>query len=90
METPLGTTTFWRSGLKRLIPPWERRHLRVFACLRLAGGLVSAVCGVLTLSFGGADGKTYGWAALFLVLAALTFAGGYGELTVARSAPPRP
>jgi hypothetical protein len=33
--------------------------------------------------------KTYGWAALFLVLAALAFAGGYWELTIARSASPR-
>jgi hypothetical protein len=73
-----------RPGMQRLINPWEYRHLRVFACLRLAGGIVSAVCGVLLLSYG-----LYGWAAPFLVLAALNLAGGYWYITIARSAPPR-
>jgi hypothetical protein len=55
----------------------------------MAGGMVSAVCGVLTLAFGGADGKTCRWAALFLGAAALACAAGYWELTIARSASPR-
>ncbi len=41
------------------------------------------VCGVLTLAFGGSDAKTYGWAALFLVPAALNFAFGYWQITIA-------
>jgi hypothetical protein len=44
------------------------------------------VCGVLTLTFGGSDRKTYGWAALFLTQAALTLGFGYWQLTIARSA----
>ena len=78
-----------RAGMRRLIPPWEYRHLRAFASARIAAGIVLAVCGVLTLVFGGADGKTYGWAALFLGAAALACAAGYWELTIARSASPR-
>jgi hypothetical protein len=89
MNAPDEYTAFWRSGLQRLIVPWERRHLRVFASVRLVSGIVQAVCGVLTLTFGGSDVKTYGWAAFFLVFAALNLAGGYWELSVARSAPPR-
>ncbi len=78
-----------RTGMRRLIPPWEYRHLRAVAGARIDGGIVLAVCGVLTLSFGGADWKTYGWAALFLAAAAVAFAAGYWELTIARSASPR-
>lgn len=78
-----------RTGMRRLIPPWEYRHLRAFASARIAAGIVLAVCGLLTLVFGGADGKTYGWAALFLGAAVLACAAGYWELTIARSASPR-
>lgn len=74
-----------RPGLQRLISPWEYRHLRVFGAMRLAGGAVAAVCGLLTLSFGGSDGKTYGWAAFFLILAALNLMGGYWYSTIARA-----
>ncbi len=31
-----------RSGLQRLIIPWEYRHLRVFGVMRIAGGIVAA------------------------------------------------
>jgi hypothetical protein len=55
----------------------------------MAGGIVLAVCGVLTLSFGGSGGKTYGWAAFFLVLAALNLSGGTWYITIARSASAR-
>jgi hypothetical protein len=78
-----------RTGMRRIFPPWEYRHLRAWAAARIAGGIVCTVCGVLTLSFGGSDGATYGWAAVFLGGAALAFAGGYWELTIARSASPR-
>jgi hypothetical protein len=89
MDAPDGYAVFWRSGMKRLIVPWERRHLRFFACGRLVGGIVSGVCGVLVLSFGGSDRKAYGWAAFFLANAAANIAGGYWQITVARSVPPR-
>jgi hypothetical protein len=78
-----------RTGLRRVFPPWEFRHLRAWAAARLGGSVVAATCGVLVLAFGGKDGTTYAWAALFLGGGALAFAGGYWELAIARSAPPR-
>ena len=66
--------------MQRLINPWEYRHLRVFAATRFAGGSVAAAAGIVCLSYG-----VYGWAAFFLVLAALNLAGGYWYITIARS-----
>jgi hypothetical protein len=69
-----------RPGLHRLINPLEYRHLRFFGVTRVAGGSVAAAAGLICLSYG-----AYGWAAFFLVLAALNLAGGYWFLTIARS-----
>ena len=41
------------------------------------------------LSFGGNDGKTYGWTLAFLALAAAYFSFACWERTIARSASPR-
>ena len=73
-----------RSGMQRLINPWEYRHLRVFGVMRIAGGIVAAGIGAFILSY-----SAYGWAALFLVLGALNLAGGYWYLTIARSSSAR-
>jgi hypothetical protein len=73
-----------RSGLHRLINPWAYRHLRVFGTMHLAGGAVAAAAGFICLSYG-----VYGWAALFLVIAALNLAGGSWYLSIAQSAPGR-
>jgi hypothetical protein len=73
-----------RSGAHRLIAPWEYRHLRFFGAGRIAGGSVAAAAGLICLSYG-----VYGWAAFFLVLAALNLAGGSWFLTIARSASAR-
>ena len=73
-----------RSGMQRLINPFEYRHLRAFGVTRIAGGGVAAAAGVVCLSYG-----VYGWAAFFLVLAALNFAGGSWYITIDRSAPAR-
>ena len=73
-----------RSGLQRLIIPWEYRHLRAFGVTRIAGGLVAAIAGVVCLSY-----AVYGWAAFFLVVGAADLAVGYWEITIARSAAPR-
>ena len=85
---PKGLRGWWasppRSGLRRLIAPWEYRHLRAFGVTRIAGGSVAAAAGVVCLSYG-----VYGWAAFFLVLAALNLAGGYWYLTIVRSASAR-
>ncbi len=84
MNAPKDNTTPSRTGMRRVFPPWEYRHLRAWAGARIAGGIVLAGLGALMLAYG-----SYGWAALWLVLAALAFAGGYWELTIARSAPAR-
>ena len=70
-----------RSGLQRLIIPWEYRYLRVFGLMRIAGGIVAAGIGAFIISYG-----AYGWAAFFLVLGAADLAVGYWEITIARSA----
>jgi hypothetical protein len=73
-----------RSGIYRVIPPWVYRHLRFFGVGHIAGGCVAAAAGLICLSYG-----VYGWAAFFLVLAALNLAGGGWYLTIARSASAR-
>jgi hypothetical protein len=69
--------------MHRLINPWEYRHLRVYGVMRIAGG-VAAAAGVVCLAYG-----VYGWAAFFLVVAALNLAGGSWYLTIARAASAR-
>jgi hypothetical protein len=69
-----------RSGLQRLIYPWEYRHIRVFGTIRIAGGSVAAGAGLICLAY-----RVYGWAAFFLVVAALSLAAGYWYLTIDRS-----
>jgi hypothetical protein len=85
---PKGLRGWWRSpprpGLQRLINPIAYRHLRVFGVMHIAGGGVAAAAGVVCLSYG-----AYQWAAFFLALAALNFAGGSWYLTIDRSAPAR-
>jgi hypothetical protein len=53
---PKGLRGWWasppRSGLRRLIAPWEYRHLRAFGVTRIAGGSVAAAAGVVCLSYG--------------------------------------
>jgi hypothetical protein len=73
-----------RSGLQRLINPWEYRHLRAFGVTRIAGSFVAATAGVVCLSY-----AAYGWGAFFLVIGVLNLAGGYWYITIARSSPPR-
>jgi hypothetical protein len=73
-----------RSGIYRLIAPWVYRHLRFFGVAAIAGGLVAAAAGFICLSYG-----VYGWAAFFLVDAALAIGGGFWYLTIDRSAPAR-
>jgi hypothetical protein len=69
-----------RPGMQRLIIPWEYRHLRAFGITRIAGGSVAAAARVVCLSYG-----VYGWAAFFLVIAALNLAGGCWYIAIARS-----
>jgi hypothetical protein len=84
MNRPNDNTNPPRTGMRRLIVPWEYRHLRGYGITRIAFGSVAAVGGVLLLSY-----SSYRWAALFLVVGALNLAGGYWYITIARSALPR-
>jgi len=90
---PRGLRGWWasppRSGMQRIIIPWEYRHLRAWAGVRIAIAIVLVGLGAVTLSFGGNDWPTYGWTAFWLVLAAAQFSVAYWYLTIARSAPPR-
>ncbi len=90
---PKGLRGWWasppRSGLQRIIIPWEYRHLRGFGRVRIAAGTVLIGLGAVTLVGGSFTTEAAGWTAFWLVLAALQFSFGYWELTIARSAFPR-
>ena len=73
-----------RAGIYRLVPPWVYRHPRFFGAGHIAGGSVAAAAGLICLGYG-----VYGWAAFFLILAALNLAGGAWYLAIARSASAR-
>ncbi len=64
-------------------------NARASASVRIAGGIVLAGLGVVTLSFGGNDWKTYGWTMAFLAAAAANLAFAYWELSIAGSAAAR-
>ncbi len=82
---PKGLREWWltppRTGLQRLIWPYEYRHLRFFGVARVGAGSVAAGAGVICLSYG-----VYSWAAFFLAIGALNVAGGSWYLTIDRSA----
>ena len=69
-----------RSGMQRLIAPYEYRHIRAFGITRVAGGSVAVAAGAICLSY-----RAYAWAAFFLVIGALNCSGGYWYLSIARS-----
>lgn len=71
--------------MRRIIIPFEYRHLRAWAGVHTAIAIVLAGLGAVTLSFGGNHGVTYGWTALWLVLAAVQFTVAYWFLTIAHS-----
>jgi hypothetical protein len=71
--------------MRRIISPWEYRHLRAWAGVRTASAVALTGLGVVTLIFGGNDEKTYGWAAAFLAVAAANAAFARWELAIAHS-----
>jgi hypothetical protein len=83
------------TAMRRLVRPWESRHLRASANIRFAAGGFNLGVGLVLLSLGRSAGtdrerrKCCGWSAWFLVSAVLQFLGGYLDVTVDRSAPPR-
>jgi len=90
---PRGLIGWWlsppRTGMRRAIAPWEYRHLRVFAGIRIAVGFVVIGLAGVTLALGGNDGTAYACAAAFLALAAAQWLVAYWLLTIARSEPAR-
>ena len=90
---PKGLRGWWasppRSGMRRIIIPWEYRHLRGWARVRIAAGIALTGLGAVTLVGGSFTPEAIGWAALFLAAAAGSFAWAAWELAIARSAPPR-
>ena len=66
-----------------LIRSWEYRHLRLWAGVRIGAGIVSVGLGVVTLTFGGNNWKTYGWTMAFLAAGAANLAFGYWLITIA-------
>jgi hypothetical protein len=95
MHAPGDNTAPARSGLRRLITPWEYQHLEVVMAARFAGGGFQLGLGLVLISLGNkADTdaerrKCYRLAAWFLVPAAANFLGGLLDLSLARTAPPR-
>lgn len=75
-----------RSGLRRIIWPWEYRHLRAFARVRIVAGIVLVALGLVTLVGGSFTAEAVGWGLVFLVLAAVCFAWAAWLLSIARSA----
>jgi hypothetical protein len=84
-----------RSGMQRLISPWEYRHLPVSGTTHAAAGGFQLGIGLVLLSLGRRAGteqerrKMYQLSAWFLVPAGLNLAAGYWYITVASSAPTR-
>jgi hypothetical protein len=73
-----------RTGMRRLIPPWEFRNLRAWASVHIGAGLAKTIAGFVLLSL-----HAYGWAALFLVAGMVAYTLGYWEMGIARSASAR-
>jgi hypothetical protein len=85
-NSPLGWwTSPPRSGLRLVISPWEYRHLRASAGMRVAGATVLTGLAFATLTFGGKDWKTFGWTMAFLAPAAANLGFAAWELNIARS-----
>jgi hypothetical protein len=89
---PSPTTTRWhwgtppRSGMQRIIAPWEYRHLRAWAGVRITAGIVLAGLGAVTLFGGFFSTKGAGLVTLFLAAAAAQLLFAAWELAIARSA----
>jgi hypothetical protein len=89
---PRGLLGWWltppRSGLARWLAPWEYRHLRAWAGIRIASGVVFTGLGVYVIS------ATWpsAWAIFGVYLLAAGLANvplAYWELNIARSASPQ-
>jgi hypothetical protein len=90
---PRGLRGWWasppRSGMQRIIWPFVYRHLRAFARVNIAVGIVLAGLGVVTLVGGSFTRAAVGFAMVFLAGAALSFAVAAWYLAIVRSASAR-
>jgi hypothetical protein len=75
-----------RTGLQRIISPWEYRHLRLSAGVRIGGAVALATLSAITLGVGGGTGKAVAWSLVFLLPAAANLAFACWELSIAGSA----
>jgi hypothetical protein len=86
---PKGLRGWWasppRSGMQRIIVPFEYRHLRFWAGVRTAIGVSLVGLGAVTLVAGSFTTEAVGWATLWLAAAAAQFAVAYWFLTITRS-----
>jgi hypothetical protein len=73
-----------RSGLQRVIPPWEYRHLRAWARVNFGRALVLGILGLIVLPY------AWRWAMLPLATAAVLLAFGGWEMAIDRSARAEP
>jgi hypothetical protein len=95
MHAPDDSATPSRSVMRRLIRPWEYRHLHAVANVRFTAGGFQLGVGLVLLSLGRQAGtdqerrKCYRWAACFLGMSALQFTGGFMDVVAARSESPR-
>jgi hypothetical protein len=90
---PRGLRRWWasppRSGLQRVIWPFEYRHLRAFGRVRIAAGIVLVGLSAVTLVGGSFTTLAVGFGLVFLAGAALNFASAAWYLAIARSASAR-
>lgn len=78
-----------RSGLQRIIAPWEYRHLRFWGRARIGAGTVLAGLGIVTLVGGSFTTAAVGFAIVFFAGAVASFACAAWDLAIARSAAAR-
>ena len=72
--------------MQRIIAPWEYRHLRAVARVRIAAGIVLTGLGAVTLVGGSFTAEAVGFGVLFLAAAAGSFAWAAWDLAIDRSA----
>lgn len=81
MRTPDDKFLPARTGMRRVIWPWEFRHLRGIAQIRIGGGLLLLIFAGVLLPY------VPWWALLPFAGALANFALAYWYVTIARSAP---
>jgi hypothetical protein len=75
--------------MRRIIWPFEYRHLRAFGRVRTAAGIVLVGLGVVTLVGGSFAAVAIAWGIVFLAAAAANLAWAAWLMAIARSASAR-